>query len=278
MGARVVAAGRSFPSTALASPGLRVTGDLLDPVFRHRLERVLRQKKVEAIFHLAAESESAVTASRAQTMMEGNIGLTRHVLEMARRVRVRYFLFTSTVKVYGASHPRALRETDLPHPETLYASTKLAAESLVQGYARTFGFSYDIARLSNVYGPHSSPVTVVGRVLRLLQRKEPLRLGNLAAVRDFIFVDDVVAALLALWNRAPRRDGRVLHVSTGKPTTIRDMATIARKVFGAVRSPLFGARHSGDVLVLSQRRMRSMTGWRPHWSLARGLTQCRGAK
>lgn len=273
-GVRVVATGRRFSSIDRDSSVLRIEGDLRYSAFRRRLEALIRRKKVEAIFHLAAESESTVSIAPVNSMLESNVGLTQAVLEMTRRIRARYFIFASTAKVYGTLHPTAVREADLPRPETIYASTKLAAEALVQGYARTFGFTHDIVRLSNVYGTRSSPSTVVGRVIHLLRNKKPLRFVNLAAVRDFVFMDDVVSALLALSAHPPSREGRVLNVSTGVATTVHEMVKIARDVFNGAQSPISGGRKFGDVLVLSQRLMQTTTGWKPKWSVARGLAQC----
>ena len=273
-GTRVVATGRNFPSRGMDSSVLLVKGDLRNLGFRRRLERILRREKVQAIFHLAAESESTVSIAPVHSMLESNVGLTQSVLEMARRIRTRYFLFASTAKVYGTTHSVAVQEDEIPRPETIYASTKLAAEALVQGYAHTFGFSHHIVRLSNVYSPRSSPSTVVGRVIHLLQKKKPLRMVNLAAVRDFVFMDDVVSALMVLSALPPSRCGRILNVSTGVATTVGEMAAIARENFGANRVPILGGRKFGDVLVLSQRLMRMTTGWRPKWPISRGLAQC----
>lgn len=273
-GVRVVATGRRFSLTARNPSVLRIEGDLRHAGFCRRLEAVIRRNKVEAIYHLAAESESTVSVAPVNSMLESNVGLTQSVLEMARRTRARYFLFASTAKVYGTIHPTAVRESDIPRPETIYASTKLAAEALVQGYARTFGFSHDIVRLSNVYGLRSSPSTVVGRVIHLLRNKKPLRFVNLAAVRDFVFMDDVVSALLALSAHPPSRDGRVLNVSTGVATTVLEMVEIARGIFNRSQAFISGGQKLGDVLVLSQRLMRRTTGWKPEWSISRGLAQC----
>jgi nucleoside-diphosphate-sugar epimerase len=155
---------------------------------------------------------------------------------------------------------------------------KLAAEALIRSYAANFSCGSIIARLSNVYGPGMSEKTVVGKILAQAERGEPIRVMDETPVRDFIFSHDVVEALIRLSLLKRNNSALTVNVSTGIGVSIGSMVAEAAKLFSA---PKAETRCKKDIsespsrLVLSNEKIKRLTGWAPLTRLAEGLLKCK---
>lgn len=223
----------------------------------------------EIVIHAAAQvSVPASVADVARDRMVNLVG-TEHVLVGARKCSAERFVFISSGgAIYGEAD--GARETDVPRPESPYGIHKLAAE----GYVRTSGLSYAIARYANVYGPRQRSHLEGGVVAIFAERLTdglPITLhGTGEQARDFIYVDDVVEATLALG-----LDGRpgTWNVATGVSTTIRSLLDTMAALIGPPVSVESAPRRDGDVLVsrLSADLIADELGWRHRFSLEDGL-------
>lgn len=234
------------------------------------------QTENTTVFHLAAQSHVGKSRIDPLTTLSVNVMGTAHLLEACRQANVKRIIFPSTMLVYARPVPLPIKETDAVQAGSVYASTKLAAEELLKGYASDYGFSCRIARLGNGYGPSGAADSVVEIILRQVKNGGSITLKNLAPVRDFIYCDDVVSGLVALANHADQPGCEIFNLASGVPTSIRELAEAACRIGNLETNILETENHSmaaDDKVVLSIQRIKEYTKWQPEWTLENGLRQ-----
>ena len=216
-----------------------------------------------------------------------SLGPLLAVLEAVARNRVPRFTYLSSGgTVYGRTTGLASEETD-QWPITTYGVLKLAAERFVALYARQHGFSADVLRCSNVYGPgqpSDGSQGVIGVFLGALKRGSGIRIyGDGSALRDFIHVDDLADVVLRL---AEIQGGvRVLNVGSGSAVSIGAIAGLVIEAMAVNDAIEFLPPRPSDVptVVLDITKLRSLIEFTPRslkqglLALAEGYTMTRGA-
>ena len=237
---------------------------------------VIQELKPEAVFHLAAMSVPSLSWKREKETFEINVGGTLYLLEALRRFSPRTrFLFASSIQVYGRSFRagRAVKETDLAWPESPYAVSKLIAEHACLNYFSQFGLPVVIARAFNHLGRGQSLHFVFSDWCRQValaekrKRKPVLEVGNLDAYRDFLHVEDVVAAYEVLARRA--RAGGIYNVCQGRARQLEDYVQfMLRKALVRMKVRVQKKRlrrYDPPVMKGDVSRLRAL-GWRPRLS------------
>jgi nucleoside-diphosphate-sugar epimerase len=239
---------------------------------------------VDVVFHEAALGSVPRSIADPATTIAVNAGGTANVFAAARDARVSRIVYASSSSVYGDSERLPKREGEEGRPLSPYALSKKFGEELAATFASAYGMELVGLRYFNVYGPRQDPdgpyAAVIPRFFRsCLAGEPPLVHGDGEQSRDFTFVADAVAANL-LAARAPRSAcGRAYNVGGGARTTVSELARVVCGVTGAAArlAPRHGPPRPGDVrhsladLALS----REALGYRPEWTLARGLEQTR---
>jgi nucleoside-diphosphate-sugar epimerase len=204
-----------------------------------------------------------------------NIFATQRLLEAARAARPGRIVYASSSSVYGQAARYPTLETDLPSPHSPYGVTKLAAEHLCGLYAANWGVPAVILRYFTVYGPRQRPDMGMHRFIEAVLDDRPLPVfGDGEQVRDFTYVDDVVAANLAAAT-ADLAPGTVLNVAGGGSISVNGLlavlATVSGRAIAVDRLP----EQPGDVRVTggSIDRARALLGWSPQVSVAEGLAR-----
>lgn len=214
-----------------ASPRVQfVEGSIVD------LPRVLPDMVgVTHVFHLAALISAYESLEKPDAYFNVNINGLLRVLERCRGISPR-LVFASTSGVYGNTEAPTKRETDLPSPATVYASTKLAGEHLLAMYRSRLGFDDVSLRFFNVYGPGQSPKHPYANVTCRFSRAAALGgevelFGDGGQTRDFIFIDDVIDAVCKV-AFAPVK-ARVYNVGTGRDASIASLLESVQRLGGA---------------------------------------------
>jgi UDP-glucose 4-epimerase len=198
-----------------------------------------------------------------------------HVLEAARREGVRRVVLASSCAVYG-DHQGPVAEDAASRPMSPYAQSKLAMEDLARLYASTFSLETVCLRLFNVYGPrqdvHSPYAAVIPLFIEgLLDGRPPTIHGDGAQSRDFVFVEDVVQAMLQASQAAV--GGQVFNIGQGQSRTVLELAEVLATLVPGSPAPVFGPARAGDIrhsaAVIG--RATKALGYRPAWDLQRGL-------
>jgi UDP-glucose 4-epimerase len=201
----------------------------LDIVDADALRVLVTKVQPRAIFHLAAQSSVVASVQDPVRDCEVNVRGTLNVLEAAGGVGAPV-VFTSTGgALYGDDVPMPTPETQAPAPLSPYGASKLAAEAYVKTWSLSSGIAHAVCRLGNVYGPRQSPHGEAGVVAifssHLYAGKAPKLYGHGTPTRDYVYVEDVVLALLAAAGRAG-----TYNIATGVET---DVSTVWRELLRA---------------------------------------------
>ncbi|MDF2977054.1 MAG: capI [Actinomycetospora sp.] len=203
-----------------------------------------------------------------------NVELTQRLLEAARTTpTLQRFVYASSSSVYGDAERYPTLETDLPRPVSPYGVTKLAAEHLCTLYATEFGVPTVSLRYFTVYGPRQRPDMAFTRFVRAGLTGEPIHVfGTGEQIRDFTFVDDIVAANVLAATR-PSPPGTVLNISGGSSVSLNEALAVLERVVGRELDVVRHERTAGDVFRTGgdASRAAQILGWRPEVSLEEGL-------
>ncbi len=206
-----------------------------------------------------------------------NVGGTVSVLEAMRDAGVTRVVFSSSGAVYGEQGAQPLREDMAPDPRSPYAVSKLAAEH----YVRTTGILWNIETVSlrvfNAYGPGQQlpaahPPVIPSLIMRALRGESLVIHGDGSQTRDYVYMDDVVNALVAA-STAPGVDRLVINVGSGIETSVNDLVDAIGSALGRELLPLHIPAEDGGVsrmcasLTLAEEKL----GFRPQVSLVDGL-------
>jgi CDP-paratose 2-epimerase len=255
--------------------------------------------RASAVFHLAAQV--AVTRSLADpvTDFEINAGGTLNVLEALRNLASPPpLLFTSTNKVYGtlgdiavglrggryAPDDPELDRSGISERQPLdfhspYGCSKGAAEQYVLDYARIYGLPALVFRMSCIYGPHQQGSEDQGWVAHFLLRAlhgQPITIyGDGRQVRDALYVDDLVDAMLTAMAQLEAVRGRAFNIGGGPGNllSLLDLMSLVRELEGACPPVRFSGWRPADqrYYVSDCRRFAALTGWRPGVGVAEGV-------
>lgn len=240
-----------------------------------RTASVVTEVRPEVIFHLAAQSDVGTSVARPVHDADVNVVGTVRVLEAARAVGARV-VFTSTGGAIYGECVRPAREDDERRPASPYAASKLSGEEYLATWNRLHGTSHVVCRLANVYGARQQPKLEGGVVAIFLDRlrdgREVEIFGDGEQTRDFVFVGDVVEALLAA---ASAPAAGLFNVGTGIETSILELLRLCGLAADREQQPRLSPARPGDLLrsVLDPGRARSELGWQATTSLPDGLAR-----
>src|SRR3954453_223747 len=238
--------------------------------------------KPESVFHLAAQID--VRRSMADPGFDARLNVvgTVNVLEAAARSGVSRLIFTSTGgAIYGEGGERPdelpFAETAPCTPFSIYGQSKLAAEGYVDLYSRTRELSAGTVRLGNIYGPRQDPATEAGVVAIFCREAanggRPTVFGTGEQTRDYVYVADVVDALLAM---EPADEAGPINVGTGVETSVMALAARVGASFGRDDSePRQAPARLGEIerTFLDTRAAADLIGWKAKRTLDTGLEE-----
>jgi UDP-glucose 4-epimerase len=247
-------------------------GDVSD---RPKLWTLLQE--VDVVYHLAARVSVQESVLYPRDYNAVNVGGTVALMEAMRDVGVRRVVLASSGAVYGDLAKQPLVESVTPNPRSPYAVSKLAAEF----YVRTIGGLWSIEtvslRIFNAYGPGqhlpASHPPVVPYFIRQAMRSGTLIVhGDGGQTRDYVYVDDVVSAMVAA-STAPGVDGLVINIGSGIELSVRELVKHVLDVTGGKPEVLYNSQTPGGVsrmsadLSLAQDKL----SYRPSIKLDEGL-------
>lgn len=244
----------------------------IDIVDRDAIGDAFAEAKPKAVYHLAAQASVVVSVENPQRDLEVNVAGTLNVLDAAA-AQGAPVVFTSTGgALYGDEAPLPTPESFLPGPLSPYGASKWAAEAYVRTWSLRLGVPNAICRLGNVYGPRQSPHGEAGVVSifshHLHVGKAPKVYGHGKPTRDYVYVADVVRALLA----ATGRRG-IYNIATGVETDVITLWRELSKLAGSEIEPQLADLRPGELqrsrldVSLAEREL----GWRPQVGVAEGL-------
>ncbi len=243
------------------------------------LAELVAAERPETIFHFAAQID--VRKSLADPAFDAaiNVGGTANLLEAARGAGVGRFIFASTGgAIYGEGAGKQLPlDASAPiEPFSAYGQSKYAGEGYLALYERLYGLSTVSMRFGNVYGPRQDPLGEAGVIAifcgRLLAGERPTVFGDGGQTRDYVYVGDVVAAMLAAGESTATGP---INIGTGVEADVLELARQLDAIEGREGGfePEFAPPRAGEVqrISLDPGRAERELGWRPQTDLAEGL-------
>lgn len=228
----------------------------------------------ETVFHLAAQADVRVSVERPDLDADVNVLGTVRILEAARRSGAKVVFASTGGAIYGECAGPA-NESAERRPLAPYGTSKLCGEEYLATWNRLHGTGHVSLRLANVYGPRQEPhgeAGVVAIFMGLLHDGGTPRIyGDGSQTRDYVFVEDVVAAMLA----AAGHEGGVFNVGTGTETSVLDLYEAIQGASGVTREAAFADARLGELQrsVLDISLADRVLGWRPKLALADGLAR-----
>jgi UDP-glucose 4-epimerase len=229
---------------------------------------------VDTVVHLAAFGSVVESVENPVENFDVNVRGTLAVLRAAAAAGVEKVVFASTGGAIMGNAPPPVDEGTLPWPISPYGASKLCGEAYCHAFAGSFGLPVVALRFANVYGPRSDHKRgVVTNFIKQSLRGEPLVIyGDGTASRDFLYVDDLCDGITAAVG-ADLHD-EVVHLASGKETTINDLARAILELTAAADTPIrYEERRRGEVERTFARpeRAAELLGFEPAHSLAEGL-------
>lgn len=197
------------------------------------LAAIFAAHKPRRVAHLAAMPGPRPSIADPALYEQVNVGGTVHMLELARRHEVESFLLASTSSVYGKAAKLPFEEDDpTDRPLSPYAATKKAAEVLAYTFHSLYGTPTSVVRFFTVYGPRGRPDMTPYLFVDKMVRGEPFVLfdGGVNLFRDYTYVDDIVAGVLAALDRPQPYE--IFNLGNAQPVEMRRFVALLEQITG----------------------------------------------
>jgi len=232
---------------------------------------------VDCVYHLAARVSVSESILYPRDYNDINVGGTVSVMEAMRDAGIKRVIFSSSGALYGEQGQQPIREDAVPHPTSPYAVSKVAAEYYVSTIGALWGIETVSLRIFNVFGPGQqlppSHAPVIPQLVKqALSGGSLVIFGDGTQTRDFVYLDDVIAALVAAAT-ARGVNRLVINVGSGQETSINELVEEIARLTGRELHTLYNRQESGGVsrLVADISLARQKLGWSPRVGLREGL-------
>ncbi|MDX2027900.1 MAG: GDP-mannose 4,6-dehydratase [Alphaproteobacteria bacterium] len=229
------------------------------------------------IIHLAAQAGVRYSLINPYAYIESNIMGQTVMLELARAVGAKHFVYASSSSVYGGNTKTPFAVEDaVEKPISLYAATKRADELMAWTYAHLYKIPCTGLRFFTVYGPWGRPDMAAYLFTQAIMADKPIKVFNHGKMRrDFTYIDDIVVGVLAALDRAP--DGaplaRLYNLGNSHAENLMDFIATLEKTLGKKAEYDFQPLQPGDVPETSAdiATSRKDLGFQPKTSISEGI-------
>jgi UDP-glucuronate 4-epimerase len=250
------------------------------------LEAALSGCDFDRIVHLGAQPGVRYSIDNPAAYGRANLVGHLNVLELARARSVGHLVYASSSSVYGGNASLPFRVEDrVDHPVSLYAATKKADELMSEAYAHLYRLPQTGLRFFTVYGPWGRPDMATWIFTRRILAGEPIRLFNGGRMRrDFTYIDDITAGIVASLDTPPADDGevkaggsraphRLYNIGNNKAEALTDLVAVIEEACGRKAVIELAPMQPGDVeeTYADISAIQSDLGFAPATSIATGI-------
>ena len=240
-----------------------------------KIYEIVGDFKPDVINHHAALAEVTKSVENPSDTLAVNVMGTANVLLAGGKASIKHFIFSSTGgAIYGDPVHLPADESCKPAPLSPYGLSKLLGESIIEFYARIYGFTYTIFRYSNVYGPRQSPsgeAGVVAIFTNLIKSgTRPTIFGDGSKTRDYVYVGDIVSANeLAL----DTTENNLLNLGWGKEISDKEIFDAIASALNFSKDSIYAPFREGEVskISLDSTKARKILGWVPKVNITEGI-------
>jgi CDP-glucose 4,6-dehydratase len=251
-----------------------VRGDLVEPGV---VVRALGEYEVDTVFHLAAQTIVGTANRSPVSTFESNVRGTWTLLEACRLHGVARTVVAASDKAYGPSDRLPYTEAHPLEPRYPYDVSKACTDLIARSYWHTFGLPVATTRFANVYGGGDLNLSrlVPEAVAAALAGRAPVIRSDGSPRRDFLYVEDAVAAYLAIADALPGVAGEAFNAGGDQPHSVLEVVELVCRVAGAEVEP--DVRGHGtpageiDRQWVDSTKLRERTGWEPRVGIEEGL-------
>lgn len=239
------------------------------------LEEVFRRERPRLVSHQAAQTD--VRRSMADPVFDARVNILGLVglLELCVKYGVEKVVFASTSAVYPEPEYVPVDERHPVRPLSAYGLAKQVGEKYLDFYRDVYGLPFTGFRYGNVYGPRQDPNGECGVVAifsqQMLTGVQPVLFGDGNKTRDYVYVEDIVAANLLALDGAG--DGELFNLGWGREVRDIEVFDAIRRALGVAVEPRYSQKRPGEVdrIALDSRKARTQLGWQPRVDFAEGI-------
>src|SRR5574337_767077 len=245
---------------------------------RQALDEVFRVERPDVVNHHAAQGN--LRRSRSEPSFDASVNILGSLIlvELSLAYKVKKFInISSGGAVYGEPQRLPVDELHPIRPASVYGVSKYAVEQCLRLFDGS-GLNYTILRYANVYGPRQNPAGEAGVVAifsrQMLAGERPTIFGDGTKTRDYVYVDDIVAANLLVMTEE-RAAGRIYNLGLGREVSDTWVFELVRKAVGATVEPILASKRPGEIdrICLDASRAKAELGWEPMISLEEGIAR-----
>jgi CDP-glucose 4,6-dehydratase len=256
-----------------------VRGDVTDAAL---MARTVVEQEVGTVFHLAAQTIVGTANDSPAPTFATNIQGTSAILEAARLGAAQRVIVAASGMAYGEQATLPYTEEMALRPRHPYEVSKAATDLVARSYWHTFGLPVATTRLTNVYGGGDrNPSRLIPElVAAILESRAPRIRSDGTPERDFLYVEDAVAAYLAIADAldregAPTARGEAFNAGGGRPVSVREVVETLGRVAGAPLDVVYDPANTipGEISrqYVDVRKIERVCGWAPQVDLEEGL-------
>lgn len=250
------------------SKTLEILGDVNDEKLIAKIT-----SDVDIIVHLAAYLDVKQSFTNLDEVFRTNIQGTFNILKhLSKLPRKPHFIFMSTSTVYGNGKTSLIKESSILDPTTPYSLSKASCEIMCRGFANSYDISTTILRPFSVYGLDGPSHQAIPRIILQMKKENTLIQDNPNEIRDFVYVDDVVEAMIKVIKSKPQKF-QIYNIGSGKGTSMLELLSTISKVCN--RKITF---KKGNITEINKRKsiadialIKKNLKWKPKTALAKGL-------
>ena len=236
------------------------------------IHKVVQEIQPDIVFHLAANISRNRDFAIYTDMAKVNVMGTLNLLQALQNLDT-HFIFTSSSEIYG-NNESPFHENQLPKPVSPYSLSKVNAEMLIQTYCLNNNKKFTNLRIFNFYGENMPEDFFIPQMINSLKREEDFLMTKGEQTRDFLYVDDVVEALL-LTAKNTNSYNETMNVCSGKGTKLSELATEVNEKMNAKAKIIFGAIPYRDnevwEMIGDNSKIKQKLGFEPQVNLENGI-------
>ena len=258
---------------------------------KNLLSKTLIKFKPEIIIHLAAQAGVRYSIDKPRTYLSSNIIGTYNIIELAHKVKVKHLMIASSSSIYGANKKIPYGENDSVKLQmSVYASTKLATESIAHSYSNIWKIPTTALRFFTVYGPWGRPDMALFKFTKSILEEKKIDIYNKGNLyRDFTYIDDIVKAVSSLIKKIPkykknssfnRIDSlssvapfRIVNIGNSKKVRLLDFIKTIENILGKKALRNYMPMQRGDVFMTlaNTKLLKKITGIVPNTNYKKGV-------
>ncbi|RAP37724.1 UDP-glucose 4-epimerase GalE [Candidatus Marinamargulisbacteria bacterium SCGC AAA071-K20] len=259
-----------------------IIGNILD---FDLLVSTLKEKKIDAVMHFAAAVSVPESINDPEFYWRTNVSGTKTVLDAMVATNVKKLVFSSTAATYSFESPMPLQFDSAQAPTVPYGVTKLACESIIKDYAKTYEIGCSIMRYFNAAGADPSGQFGESRkkeshliplvLLTALGKRDTIYVfgtdwetPDQTCIRDFVHVDDISNAHELSLNHIKPHKVDAYNIGLGKGVSVREIITISESIIGKKINSIDKPRRAGDpgILYTNPQKLKDELGWAPKYN------------